>query len=184
MAFADRQQGFNLIELMAVLAIVGIVIAVGVPQLNSTIARGNISAEANRLMASINFARSQAVNKQQVVTLQRKSANVNDWTEGWTIFTDNGGEGNQSINLGDGDTLLKDITTDTSGVSLLANNSGNQWISFLPSGRLAEAGGVSVAVCNKDLTDGLTGSLLEINIVGRVKRSTIEAANKAVSCAP
>ena len=184
MASADRQQGFNLIELMAVLTIAGIVMAVGVPQLNSTIARGNISAEANRLMASINFARSHAVNKQQVVTLERKSVNSKDWTEGWTIYADVGGEGNQPINLGDGDVFLKDIETDTSGLSLLANNQGNQWISFLPSGRLAEAGGVSVAVCNQDLTDGITGSLLEINLVGRVKRSTIEAINKVANCVP
>lgn len=182
MAFVNRQQGFNLIELMAVLTIVGIVLAVGVPQLNSTIARGNISAEANRLVASINFARSQAVNKQQVVTLERKSNNTRNWTEGWIIYTDVGGEGNQAFAAGD--VLLKDITTDTSGLSVTANSQGNQWISFLPSGRLNEAGGVSVAICNTDLTDGLTGSLLEINTVGRVKRSTIEAVNKVGSCTP
>ncbi len=184
MPSANRQKGFNLVELMAVLAITGIVIAVGVPQLNSTISRGNVSAEANRLMASINFARSQAVNKQQIVTLERKSLNPNDWTEGWTIYTDVGGEGNEGINLADGDVLLKDIVTDTSGLSLLADNEGNNWISFLPSGRLAEAGGVAIAVCNDDLNDGVIGSLLEVNLVGRVRRSAIAAADKAVRCIP
>jgi len=184
MASTNRQEGFNLIELMVVLVIVGIVIVIGVPQLNSTIARGNISAESNRLMASINFARSQAVNKQQVVTLERKSNYANNWAEGWTIYTDAGSEGNQAINLAGGDILLKDIVADSTELSLLANGTANHWISFLPSGRLAEAGQVIVAVCNDDLVDGIEGSLLVVNLVGRTSRSTIAAADKPGTCAP
>lgn len=184
MATTGRQQGFNLIELMVVLVLTGIVMSVGIPQFNSTIARGNISAESNRFTASINFARSQAVNKQQTVTLARKSTTANDWTEGWTIYSDAGGEGNQAMNVGDGDVLLKDISTDTAGLSIRANAEGDQWISFDPSGRLAEDDAVAVAVCNDDLTDGLEGSRLEINIVGRTKRLTIAAADKADQCLP
>jgi len=184
MAATKKQNGFNLIELMVVLMLMGIVMSVGIPQFNSTIARGNISAESNRLIASINFARSQAVNKQQTVTLARKSANTNDWTEGWTIYTDAGSEGNQAINLADGDILLKDVSTDTSGLSVLAGTQGNRWISFDPSGRLNENAAVTVAVCNDDLSNGVQGSLLVINLVGRITRSTIAADDKLVGCIP
>lgn len=185
MAFISTQKGFNLIVLMTVLAIAAIVLSVGVPLLSATIERNNVSAEANRLMASINFARSQAVNKQQVVTLERKSGNANDWTEGWTVYSDGDSGGNEPMStVANEDVLLKDFEPNTSGLSIMADSDGDHWISFLPSGRLDENAVVFIAVCNADLTDGITGSMIEVSLVGRVRRTTIEAADKTDNCSP
>lgn len=174
-----KQQGMNLVELMVVLLIVGIIVGVGVPALNSTLARNNIRAETNKFIASLNFARSQAVNKQQVVTLERKSATSKDWTEGWTIYSDSDGTGNESIDTADGDVLLKDFTPDPAGLSMFADN---DWVTFLPSGRLANT--VQVAICNDDYADSITGTLVQISLVGRITTATIDAEDKAAACVP
>jgi type IV fimbrial biogenesis protein FimT len=178
----NRQQGMNLVEIMVVLLVIGIIVGAGAPALTSTIARNNIRGETNRLIASLNFARSQAVNKQQVVTLQRKSATSNDWSQGWTIFSDRDANGNEAIELGEGDVLLKDFTPNPASLSILAGANGNNWISFQPSGRLSNA--VQIALCNDDLTDAITGTLLQVSLVGRITTATIAAADKATQCSP
>jgi type IV fimbrial biogenesis protein FimT len=180
----SRQKGMNLVEIMVVLLIIGIIVGVGAPALNATVARNNIRGESNRLIASLNFARSQAVNKQQVVTLQRKSATSNDWSQGWTIFSDNdvNGTGKEDIDLADGDILLKDFTPNPASLSILAGANGDKWISFLPSGRLTNA--IQIAICNDDFTDAITGTLLQVNLVGRITTATIAAGDKAAQCSP
>lgn len=180
------QKGMNLIELMVVLLIVAIILGAGIPALNSTVARNSVRAEANRIVGSVNFARSQAVSKQQTVTLNRRGDIANDWTAGWTIYSDAGGEGNQDINLGDGDVLLKDFTVSSRRVAIQVDNDGDNWITFGPSGRTAEAGDVRIAVCTTDVNDTVDGSLVTINRVGRVNVSTIDAgaADRANQCAP
>lgn len=178
----SRQQGMNLVEIMVVLLVIGIILGAGAPALNSTIARNNIRGETNRLIASFNFARSQAVNKQQVVTLQRKSAISKDWSQGWTIFSDSDANGNEDIELAEGDVLLKDFTPNPASLSIVADDNGAKWISFLPSGRLTNA--VQIAICNDDNSDAITGTLLQVNLVGRITSSTIAAADKATQCSP
>lgn len=172
----------NLIEMMVVLLIIGIIVGVGVPALNSTVARNNINAEANRLIASLNFARSQAVNKQQVVTLARKGATGKNWAEGWTIYSDTDGNGNEDIETAEGDVLLKDFTPNPAGLSIQADDAGASWISFQASGRLVNA--VQIAICNDNFTDGISGSLIQVSLVGRVSTSTIAPADKTTECTP
>lgn len=181
MALKSKQQGLNILELMSVLTIAAIVLAIGVPSLTTTIARYNVKAEANRIVASINFARSQAVNKQQSIILERKSISNNDWSEGWTIFNDSNNSGESSIQAGD--ILLRDITTNSTGLSLRANNAGDNYIYFDLNGRLQDTGDIVIAICTNDNTDGIDGSQVTIaNGIGRVTLSTIDAADKAADC--
>ncbi len=87
-----HQHGFNLIELIVVVAIIAILVGLGMPSLQDTIDRNAVKAEATRIARSINYARSKAVNDRSRldVTMQRKSASAaaKDWSEGWTIFND------------------------------------------------------------------------------------------------
>lgn len=179
-----QQRGFSLIELMVVVVMVAILAGLGLPSLRATMDRNAISSEAIRLARSLSFARSQAVNKQQVVTLERKSATNNDWSAGWTIYVDVGGQGNQAFNAGDGDILIQDVDITSSGLTILADTDGDNWISFSGAGRLMEAGPVAVAVCDLLLSDRVDGSLVTVNLVGRTTSTTILAAVKAGQCTP
>jgi type IV fimbrial biogenesis protein FimT len=177
MSFKSKQQGLNLIELMTVLTIAAIVLGAGIPALTSTIDRYNVKAEATKIVGSINFARSQAVNKQQTVTLAANSGG-DDWSEGWTIYVDDSGEGDAAIAAAD--TLLKNISPSSS--SLSAISTASPYLSFNLDGRLL-GNGVSFAICDEDFESGLSGTLITVNNIGRVTLSTIAASNnKDKSC--
>ena len=179
------QQGFSLIELMVVVVIAAILVGLGMPSLRSTMNRNAIGSEANRLVRSLNFARSQAVNKQQTVTLQHKSATVGDWSDGWIMFTDSAGDGLTAFDPVN-DTLIQDsdITTERLSVNDLASVDG--FISFEPSGRLNEAAAIQVAVCDAiPRSNRVDGSLITISLVGRTTVTTIAATAKtAATCGP
>ncbi len=177
MVSKHRQQGMNIIELMVVVAVAAIVLANGVPALQRTIDRYDQRGEVTRIISSINFARSQAVNRQQVVTLGRSSNTANDWSEGWTIYSDASNDGDQAMDTDGGDVLLKDMSTFQGSSSIFANSDGNNWISFDANGRMSNDDEVLIAVCDRDYTSGVDGTLITINRVGRARLTTIEASD-------
>ncbi|MFA7552722.1 MAG: GspH/FimT family pseudopilin [Spongiibacteraceae bacterium] len=184
-----QQQGFNLIELMIVLAIAAILIGIGLPSLKTTIDRKAVTAEATRFARSINFARSQAITQSQVVTLERKSPDANDWSQGWIIYIDEDGAGNQTFDDGDesnnedGDTLLRDVSISSQGLDIKTDNTGNKWISFAPSGRLHEGGAsTAITICDQDRSLAFAGSRVDVSPVGRTRISAIEGPNKTTGC--
>lgn len=61
--------GFSMIEIMIGIAIIGIVMAVAVPNLNNTLKNGRVTAVSNELLASLNFARSEAIKRRVNVAI-------------------------------------------------------------------------------------------------------------------
>ena len=59
-ARSTRSLGFTLIEMVAVIAIMGMVFAIGIPRLNSSQKRG-LRTEAESIAASLEFARQRAI---------------------------------------------------------------------------------------------------------------------------
>ena len=77
-------RGFTLVELMTVVAILGIVAAVSAPSFRSFIATINIKSVAFDLINDMSFARSEAVKQNAVVTIAPIGA---DWSTGWQVTT-------------------------------------------------------------------------------------------------
>ena len=84
------QRGVTLMEVMIVLAIVAIVLAVGVPGLREFAARNRLDGAAQDLLASLQYARSEAMRRGLEVTTFRcePSPGVRNWTGGWTMWFD------------------------------------------------------------------------------------------------
>lgn len=89
--------GFSLIELMMTVFIAGILLAVGIPALRSTIADSRLASQTNEMIAAINLARSQAITLNQPVTFCRANSEAattctttaGNWTF-WLVRTQSG----------------------------------------------------------------------------------------------
>ncbi|MFC3853850.1 GspH/FimT family pseudopilin [Salinispirillum marinum] len=90
-ALLQRQQGFNLLELMTVTAIVSILSLVGVPKLKPMIDRTQAKTSLSQTTTAFQLARFSAVSAQQLVTVCPLDADnmcTTDWSNAITVFYD------------------------------------------------------------------------------------------------
>ena len=90
--FELRQYGLTLLEVMIAIAILGIVLAIGVPSYTHMTISNRLTADTNDLVASMQFARSEAITRGQAVTVCAANANLDgcsgtaNWSTGWVIL--------------------------------------------------------------------------------------------------
>lgn len=87
------QTGFTLLELMVTLVILGILLAIGVPSFQSVIRNNRIASSTNELVATLTYARSEAMKRGDAVTVcptedQEDCAGDTNWATGWMAFVD------------------------------------------------------------------------------------------------
>lgn len=120
-----HNKGFTLIELMVVIAIVAIVSAIALPSLTAFIDSTRFSAQANDLVAALNYARSEAVKRNADVSVCPSTdgatcASSSSWSTGWLVT------------LADG-TVIQVYPALKSGITLSASASGS--LAYKPSGQ-------------------------------------------------
>jgi type IV fimbrial biogenesis protein FimT len=114
-----RSIGFTLIELMVTVAILSIVLGLGLPSMRDFVVANRLTSDVNSLIGFINYARSEAITRNQSVVICPKSNTTNAcvnsqfWNEyAIQMFIDEDGSGNRNT----GDTLLKTLPAiDTTG---------------------------------------------------------------------
>ncbi len=80
-----EQRGFTLVELMITIAILAIALGVALPNLTQFIVKQRVSGQANELLNSLSYARSEAskINNNVVVIPLTNAAT--GWTNGWCV---------------------------------------------------------------------------------------------------
>lgn len=108
------ERGLTLVELMVVLAVLGLIIAVGLPNFKGVLNSSRLSSTANEFIGGVQVARAEAIRRATRVTLCRSADGATctagtRWP-GWIVFVDANADGAVSA----GEEVLKVGTIDGS----------------------------------------------------------------------
>ena len=80
-----KDNGFTLVELMITLVVAGILATIGVPGFQYLVQSNRMSTQTNDLVTALSTARTEAVRRNQEVTLEPID---NDWEVGFRVMAD------------------------------------------------------------------------------------------------
>jgi type IV fimbrial biogenesis protein FimT len=187
--------GFSLLELMAVIVIVGVLLAIGLPAFGNLRNDNCLTTNANRLVASLQYARSESAKLNRDVSLRPRNAGAaRSWGVGWEIVTDevdtdNSGacQGLEDLDGSGGcnnDAILKivelncvDSSNLTRGIQI-SNNvavaAADPRFTYQSNGRLAAASTRSTfSICIAGYNGTNTGRDVKISAVGRPRTTRV-----------
>lgn len=132
-----NQGGFTLYELMVTVAIVGVVLAFGVPNMRQFNQNAKMTSTANDLHAAFHLARSEATRAKTNITLCASSDSTTanptctgTWDQGYIVFVDSDGDIQRA---GATETVLRAQQAIEDGVTLVAENDSD-YFSFAATG--------------------------------------------------
>jgi len=162
--------GFTLIELLVTLLVGGILVAIAVPAFNSFVQNDRDIGQANSLVSSLDYARSEAI-KQNIAggitvcpSTNGTSCGGTDWSAGWIVLDGHGNVLSAVPALAGSNTLT--AVGSPGGVTFASTG--------LPSGQL------TIRIC--DPRGAAFARDVEVNAAGRVAAST--TPGRTVSGAP
>jgi len=164
-----RARGFTLLELMIGLALLALLLTLATPPLRELIAVNRAAAHAQAVMTALFLARTEAVKRNQRVTLCKSTDGescvvTGDWSQGWLVFVDESTFGTRDPaeevvrvqqRLGD------DFT--------LRNANAADWYGYRPDGSAVSSGGLvtgTFRICPGD-GDARFAYRVITNITGR-----------------
>lgn len=135
------QQGFNLVELLVVLVVMGVVFAVGFPSFRYVTNSGRVTNPANEILATLQLARMEAIRRGErtVVCRSEDSASATptcttaagNWS-GWLAFVDL--DGNSTFGGTDIRLRVNSINPPTVVIASPAVSGGSSRVVFRPDG--------------------------------------------------
>jgi len=104
----SRNRGLTMLEVVAVMGIVAILVAIGVPSYQYVTSHNRIAAEINGLLGDLQYAREEAIKEGQTVSVCTSNNGTSclgstAWQSGWMVFSDLNGTGSFAA----GDTVLR-----------------------------------------------------------------------------
>jgi type IV fimbrial biogenesis protein FimT len=175
--------GFTLLELLTVIAIAGILTAIGVPSYLYVIDSSRMASEVNGLLGDLQYARAEAIKEGQTVTACVSADNATcaagntAWHTGWIVFSDP----NANAQVDFGETVLRVQKTFVGADSFLASN-GVAAISFNREGfATAIPNGTLITLHDQTVSSSRT-RCLAITLVGLMTTELYGVTTNGVTC--
>ncbi|PWK92851.1 GspH/FimT family pseudopilin [Fulvimonas soli] len=190
-----KARGFSLLELMVALAVASILAVVAAPSFRDMLRRNKVSATSNALLADLAYARSEAINRGNIVSIcpstDQKSCTSSStaYESGWIIYTYVPGKGkaNTAYDNSDSSNILLRASNARDNVSIRSVDStivsfGSQGqtqpsskqfkfdVCFLPPG--VSGSGSS--------TDKVPGAMLTVNASGSASSKSLPVQTTCV----
>jgi len=174
------ERGFTLVELMITLVVLGVLAGIAAPAMRDAVMNNALATETNDMLASLMFARSEAIKRSSPVRLCKTPdpnasppvcTNGNPWTTGWIIFVDSNPNGTYD----GGDVLLR-LGDGFSGANKKINLSDTlkDFIEFDRIGFLTNGAG-SISICDSRGT--AKAKFIEVSGTGRARIDRTTAAD-------
>lgn len=157
----DKSQGFTLIELIIVLAVLSIMLGLALPNLRGTIARNQLLGQANEMAGAIALARSEAVTRGTQAGIcasadgKKCSGKTSDWNKYTLVFADSNRDGTytqpskSAADDGVNDWLLRSFDANEE----VTHTSGSPAIFFNETGFNSVRSQITVQVCHEKLSE-------------------------------
>ncbi|MDZ7748190.1 MAG: GspH/FimT family pseudopilin [Halofilum sp. (in: g-proteobacteria)] len=142
----NKRAGFTIVELVVTLAVVAIVVTVAIPSFASFMRSQRATTQANDLLVSLTFARSEALKRgEPIAVCATDDANAappacagdDDWSDGWLVFVDDDAAGTDGDFDSGSEELLR-VHNALDGNTALSGT-GSSSLRFLPDGLVAAA---------------------------------------------
>ena len=164
-----RDCGFSLIELMVTIAVAAILLSVALPSFTATIRSNRVSSAANTVLATLNFARMEAMRSKETAQICPNSNGAcgGNWEQGLLIWTDEDRSG------GLNGTELRRVVEPQNGVvwNVIGANvvDGRESIGFNARGRRIGKDNTVIEIMSEVCEKGVSNRRsIEINAAGQV----------------
>ncbi len=163
-------KGFTLIELLIVMVMVGLITAVGGPGVIEMVQRNRLIASQQLLVASLRFARGEAVSRNKFISVCKSGGSTSacttlgDWENGWLVFLDADGDG--VIDVGP-DKIMRVIQGLTGALTLKGNNPVSNRVTFDGTGGTSQNG--TFTICDGGGASQAVGAIT--SGTGRIRRA-------------
>ncbi|MFZ6048042.1 GspH/FimT family pseudopilin [Pseudomonas sp. CR3202] len=160
----SRQSGFTLVELMVTVVVLAVLLGIAVPSFTDVTLGSKLRSQANDLAAGVALARSEAIKRNQAVTLCASAdgaacATSGGWHQGWIVRSSSG-------------TIIATHPAAPSGFLITASAHS---IAFQPTGTASVS--TVLKVCRSSPTVGSQERLVSVSLTGRTSVSkTAEGA--------
>lgn len=156
-----RASGFTLIEMLFVVALLGLLLSIGAPALQTMVINNRISTAAGDLMSDLTFARATAIARSQRIGVCASSDQAtctgSSFSQGWIIYVDANANGNFDVAT---DTIVR-VRDALAGSLTVTPSPSALGIVFRPSGPADAAR--TFQICKP----GFIGRNIALNATGR-----------------
>jgi type IV fimbrial biogenesis protein FimT len=158
-----NSRGFNLLELMVAITILGILLGISVPTFREFSRNNSVTAAQNDLVTTFSLARSEALRRNRPVSVCASAdgaacGDETNWSSGWIAFTDRSVAG-----VVDGDDVTLQIWQSPN--SNLAFSSASPFVQYLATGMSSAATTIEVSYTG---CSGLHKRSVEVTVTGAV----------------
>lgn len=177
--YSNVKRGFSLIELVVVLAIAGILVAVGLPSFSDFLAKSKMAETNNLLVHSIQLARSTSVERLEPTGVCVSDSPMIDdaactigssYKNGWLVYVDSDGDGLR----GAAEDILERVDAPGPAFTFTPSNTLENQIYFNDSGSSVNVAGIPISgSIGIDYAAGKQVREITVSANGRVTTKTL-----------